>query len=210
MRIVVVRKHNLAAILHVLHNRFCTLNILRAFRAVVTIIQQPQVSRRFIHLVHDAENMTIAGRVLAARLQRQLAQLYILCLLRIIHVDHVRNILASWQLQPDIISRLTANASLHCRAQLFHVFESSCDRRFFHHTAGRNSHTLLKLRKPIDKFFAIPDTDVFHQLRCDVRHHGVNFQRAIFNRRSSQTEYVLSAIFTQQPARFHVEVQRTR
>ena len=177
MRIVVVRKHNLAAILHVLHNRFCTLNILRAFRAVVTIIQQPQVSRRFIHLVHDAENMTIAGRVLAARLQRQLAQLYILCLLRIIHVDHVRNILASWQLQPDIISGSSLNATLHRAPQFIHILKAGYDCCFFHHATSRNCHALLKFRKSVDKFFAVPNADVFHQLRRDMRHGCIQLNR---------------------------------
>ena len=207
MRLDVIGKDNLPAVLHAFDGLLSACDVLRALGAIIGIIDQRQVDGRFVHLVHDAENVRIARRILAAGLGRQGAQLGVGRFLRRVHVDHVRHILALRKLQADFFGSLAMDIPAHDVAQFVHVLKALGDQGIFHQSAGGQRHAILEPGEPVQEFFAVAHADALERFRRHMREHRVNLDGAVLGRRRGQAVDVLPVLLVEQPARFQVEVE---
>ena len=210
VRVDVVGEDHLAAILHALGDVLGQALVFRARLALVGDgVEDLQIQRGLVHLVHDREDVAVAGGVLALGLVLQhLAVGRINLLLRRAHLDEVHVRVGLRQHQADVIGRRAVDVALHDLAQLVHVLEAGGHQRVLDLAAGVEDRVVLEDAEAVEELFTVADTDVLEGLRRDVAEHRIDLERAVLRRGRGQAIDALVAVVLQQPAGFQVEVQR--
>ena len=171
------------------------------------LVDQLQVQRGLGHLVHDGEDVCVAGGVLLAGLGKLLAQVGVHPLLRLAHLDEVHLVGRLGDLEAHVLGRAPHDVLRHDLAQLIEVLEARRHQGLLDALARGEHVVALELAEAIQEVFAVADAKALELLGRHVAEHRVDFQRAVLRRRGRQHVDALAAVLLAQPLRLEPGVE---